>query len=228
VIKRNITYKNLDGVEVTEEWHFALDKAELIEIKTASGGVQGALQTIISGGDKNVITQAFRELIMQSVGKRQGQRFVKTQDIRDEFMQTGAYAALFMEILTNIALGIDFVMGIMPADLPQSLEMNDLRAQMAAAGLNSTDADKVLKQIQDRVQPMADIPALPMESLTMIQEPTPPEQEKKLEEPIYFAGKTKSQLVEMPIDELTDLIQNSAGNVPKELIIFAMQKRHQN
>ena len=43
-----------------------------------------------------------------------GKRFVKTQQLRDDFSQTEAYSELFMSLASNADMATDFINGIVP------------------------------------------------------------------------------------------------------------------
>jgi hypothetical protein len=50
-----------------------------------------------------------------------GKRFIKNDEMREEFQQTAAYSALFMELATDDKAAADFVNGIIPKDMAEQI-----------------------------------------------------------------------------------------------------------
>lgn len=120
MLKKTITYKNFNDEEVTEDHFFHLSKAELVELEMShQGGLSEALQNIIAAEDGKSIIAEFKKIILGSYGKKSpdGKRFVKTQEMRDEFESSEAYSTLFMELVTDTDKAIEFINGIVPQGL---------------------------------------------------------------------------------------------------------------
>lgn len=132
MLKKTITFEDLDGNPITEDFYFNISKADLAEMEfSQKGGMQDHLNAIVKAEDGKEIMRIFKEIIAMAVGKRSedGRRFIKTEDIRDEFLQTDAYSVLFMELVTDAGKGAEFITAIMPGDL----------AAKVAAGERVTD-----------------------------------------------------------------------------------------
>ena len=122
MLKKTITYKDFNDEEVTEDHYFHLSKAELVELEMShKDGLSEALQKIIAAEDGKAIIKEFKGIILGSYGKRSpdGKRFVKTQELRDEFESSEAYSTLFMELVTNTDAAIEFINGIVPQGLQE-------------------------------------------------------------------------------------------------------------
>jgi hypothetical protein len=120
MLKKTITYVNFNDEEVTEDHFFHLSKAELVELEMShEGGLSEALQNIIAAEDGKAIIAEFKKIILGAYGKKSpdGKRFIKTQEIRDEFESSEAYSTLFMELVTDTDKAIEFVNGIVPQGL---------------------------------------------------------------------------------------------------------------
>jgi hypothetical protein len=123
MLKKTITYEDFDGVSQTEEFYFHLSKAELLEMEvTTPGGYGSYLESIVKSVDmkdplsrKNLV-EAFKAIILTAYGKRSddGKRFIKSETISEEFVQTPAYSQLFWDLLSDADIASDFVNGIMP------------------------------------------------------------------------------------------------------------------
>lgn len=124
MLKKTITYPDLDGNNVTEDFYFNLSMAEVAEMELSQkGGFVEHLESIIEAEDGAEIIKTFKMIITQAVGRRSedGKRFVKSQQITDEFMQTEAYSQLFMDLVTDGAAAAAFVEGIVPKNLESEI-----------------------------------------------------------------------------------------------------------
>ena len=122
MVKKTITYVDYNDNERTEDFYFNLSKAELMEMELSiSGGLTEKIQSIIAAQDTPAIIKIFKELILKAYGQKSpdGKRFIKSQELQDEFSQTEAYSQLFMLLATDEKEAADFVNGIIPQDLPK-------------------------------------------------------------------------------------------------------------
>ena len=133
MLKKTITYTDYNNNERTEDFYFNLTKAELMEMEmSTNGGLAEMINKIVASQDAPSIIKIFKELVLKAYGEKSldGKRFIKNDDIREEFSQTEAYSQLFMELATDADAGAVFVNGIMPAGLSQE------EAKEAIAELN--------------------------------------------------------------------------------------------
>lgn len=117
MLKKTITYTDYNGTERTEDHYFNLTEAEVMEMEmSTTGGLAEMIQRIVAAQDAPAIIKIFKELILNAYGQKSpdGKRFVKNQELRDEFAQTEAYSKLFMELATDADAAAKFVNGIMP------------------------------------------------------------------------------------------------------------------
>lgn len=129
MLKRDITYKDFNDVEVTEPYYFNLTKSEIIELDSSyKGGMASIFGRIVETNDKEIQVREFKKFILAAYGQKSddGKRFVKNDQLRDEFTQTAAYDALFMELATNDKAAADFILGVLPKDFS-----NDLASELA-------------------------------------------------------------------------------------------------
>lgn len=120
MIKETIVYTDYNGTERTEDFYFNLTKAELMEMEmSTSGGLAEMIQRIVATQDAPAIIKIFKDLILRAYGQKSpdGKRFVKNQDLRDEFAQTEAYSQLFMKLATDAEYAAKFIAGIIPSDI---------------------------------------------------------------------------------------------------------------
>lgn len=120
MIKKTITYVDYNGKERIEDHYFHLTKAEIMEMEMSiDGGLAEMITRIVAAQKVPEIIKVFKDLILKSYGVKSpdGKRFIKNQDLIDEFAQTEAYSQLFMELATDADKAAEFVNGIMPADI---------------------------------------------------------------------------------------------------------------
>lgn len=117
MLKKTITYEDLNGMTRTEDFYFNLTRTELIEMElTADGGMASHIQRIVDAKDNPSIMREFNSLIKKSYGKKSddGRRFIKSAEISEAFMQSPAYDVLFMELMTSEEAASKFVNAILP------------------------------------------------------------------------------------------------------------------
>lgn len=136
MLKKTITYTDFNGVERTEDFYFNLTKAELVELEVGhQGGLSDSLQKIVAAEDGGAIIREFKTIILKAYGKRSedGSRFIKNQQLRDEFETSEAYSVLFVQLVTDADAAAKFVSGIMPQDLMDKaqLSLEDFKQELA-------------------------------------------------------------------------------------------------
>jgi hypothetical protein len=132
MIRKEITFENYDGEEVTEEHYFHLSKSELIDMELAEeGGLSGKLTTITQTGDGKQILEAFRNIVGKAYGIREsGSKFRKSEEISQNFLESLAFDALFSEFLVDPNSAAAFINGVVPKDLASEPEV--IQAAVAA------------------------------------------------------------------------------------------------
>lgn len=127
MLKKTITYTDYNGVERTEDFYFNLTKAELMEMELGiEGGLSETIKKIISTKDTPSLIKIFKQLVLKSYGDKSadGRRFIKSEELANEFTQTEAYSKIFMELASDSQAASDFVNGIIPPDLASEMDKN--------------------------------------------------------------------------------------------------------
>lgn len=149
MLKKTITYKDFNDEEVSEDFFFHLSKAEIVELEMSEeGGLSEALKKIIASKDGKEIIARFKDIILGSYGKRSpdGKRFVKNQQIREEFESSEAYSVLFMELVTNAEKAAEFVNGIIPKGMAEEAA-KVTRAELAVVEEPDSELKKEIETI---------------------------------------------------------------------------------
>lgn len=120
MLKKTITYTDFNDTERTKTLWFNLSKAELIDMQMTNEGDLGeTLQKIVDEKNKTALYKRFKDIILRAYGEKSedGERFMKSQKIRDDFEQSAAFDAFFMELFTDAKAAAEFVNKILPKDL---------------------------------------------------------------------------------------------------------------
>lgn len=130
MLKKTITFEDYNGEEVTEDFYFNMSKAELMELQVSEkDGFAETLQKIVQSQDGEQIIGSFKKIILLAVGKKSedGRRFIKNDEVTNDFAQTNAFSELFMELATNAESAAAFVRGIVPAGMGDEVKANDVQ-----------------------------------------------------------------------------------------------------
>ena len=138
MLTKTVKYTDYNGNERTETLNFHLTKAEIAEMELSMpGGMSVTIQRIIEAQDTKELIAIFKDLLLRSYGVKSpdGRRFIKNDELREEFSQTEAYSEMFMELATDAKAASDFVNGIIPADMQEQLKNmpEDMKKQIEAA-----------------------------------------------------------------------------------------------
>ena len=121
MLKKTMTTVDFGGTERTEYYYFNLTKAEIMEMQLCTdGGFVETVKKIVEAKNQLELTHLFKKIICASYGvlSPDGRKFVKNQQVLDDFMATQAYSDLYIELLSGDGKAAeDFVNGILPKDL---------------------------------------------------------------------------------------------------------------
>lgn len=127
MLTKKIKFEDWDGNPREETWYFNLSEAEITEWELSeSGGLSKMIERISETQDVPALIALYKDLILRTVGKKDadGRRFRKSDEIRQEFMETGAYSALYMELATEADAGAKFVNGLISDKLRAAVAEN--------------------------------------------------------------------------------------------------------
>lgn len=127
MIMKTITYKNFLDQEETGDFYFNMSKGELVKQQMAAinqhtESFQDKLEKIGKNLQGEALVAVLDEIILDSYGELSTDKknFVKVrsgQKVVENFMSSGAYSELVVELCTTTDAMAEFINGIMPADL---------------------------------------------------------------------------------------------------------------
>lgn len=118
MLVKKVKYTDYKGNTREEELYFNLNKAEIAEMELSKeGGLSDYIKRIVDAQKNSEIISLFKDLILKSYGvvSDDGKRFIKSEQLREEFVQSEAYVELFMELASDADAASAFVNGIVPA-----------------------------------------------------------------------------------------------------------------
>lgn len=131
MLKREIEFEDYNGDKTSEIFYFNISKPELIELEVMyDQGFGKMLERIVEEKDNKELVRHFKELVLLAYGQKSedGKRFVKSDQLREEFSQTAAYSELFMQLATDDNAATVFLKGILPKDVAGEIDKAELVA----------------------------------------------------------------------------------------------------
>lgn len=126
MLKQTVTYEDFAGDQRTDDLYFNISKAELTEHLDLEAELTHVAQ-IFEGRDENfqlsveekktviAIIKKFMKLAY-GVRSEDNKRFIKSEEIWEEFTQTAAYQSYFFSLFAEPNKALVFVEGILPKD----------------------------------------------------------------------------------------------------------------
>lgn len=140
MLKKEMTYKDFNGVERKETFCFHLTEAELMQMELETeGGFRGLLQRMIDARDDVKIVKYFKEFIDLSYGvlSDDGKYFSKSPEALAKFKSTQAYSDLYMSLLDADAAA-KFIKAVAPVIPVTEEEQKNLNAIEQSGGISTT------------------------------------------------------------------------------------------
>lgn len=114
---KDITFTDFNGNIVTEKWCFNLNKVELMDLNySIPGGFASVGEKAIKEQNTEMLYKLYKQLVLAAVGKKSedGKRFIKNQEILNEFTEGGAFPEFLVSLAEDTNLAEEFMAGILP------------------------------------------------------------------------------------------------------------------
>lgn len=126
MITKKIKYADFNGVEREEEFQFNMSESDIVEWLTTNGDytIETVIDHMAKKSDVKAIMLMFKDLIYRAYGEKSidGKKFVKTAEVKSNFMDSPAYSVLFMELISDPVKAAEFIKSLVPAKFSDELE----------------------------------------------------------------------------------------------------------
>lgn len=173
MLKKTMTYDDLDGNPITEDFYFHLNKLEIMKMDLeADGGLEAELKAIVATENAVEAYHRFEKILLSAYGKKSADNksFIKNQQLTDAFAQSDALATLVFEMLQNPEQAGKFIEQVLP--------------------------DRIVKAAAEANKNGDDIPEGPPSEVTPIAPPTRKDLQEMTREELLEAMKEKVQAPE--------------------------------
>lgn len=150
MLKKEIEYMDLEGNPVKELFYFNINQAELLELLVSEeGGFDEYLKRVAESENAKQALSEMKKIILLSIGKvsPDGKKFIKNQEIRDDFVQTEAYSELLMWLFEDADKGAknmaDFVNSIVSPSVRKAVE----EAQAIKSNVKEVEGPKTAEEL---------------------------------------------------------------------------------
>lgn len=126
MFKDTVSFEDYNGDNVTETLYFNISKPELAKLNYSVSETYLSklekMQEALKAHDESIIGEVvdfFEEIVSLSYGVKSedGKRFIKSEEITEEFMQSNAYEQIFMKLINDEDYVEKFFLGIIPSDV---------------------------------------------------------------------------------------------------------------
>ncbi len=128
MFSKDFEYTGYDGKPKKDTYWFNLTEAELYEIDLSSiHGFNAEMTKLLKEERTKEIVDAFKGIILSSVGviSADGRKFLKSDEIREDFYRSKAYSMLFVELVSSGEKVAEFLKGAIPDEIRQKMDENE-------------------------------------------------------------------------------------------------------
>lgn len=151
MIKKNVSYKNLDGGTEIEEVYLNLNKSEVIELELeAEKPFSELLQEAGDAPNAREALRVFRMIIDVAYGVRSedGKRLIKNANVLEDFKGSEPYSELLWELISNPEEAVNVIFSILPTDAIEDLlsKNPEARKEYELKRIQLSESMKIAKQ----------------------------------------------------------------------------------
>lgn len=116
MLKKRVKYEGFDGEIIEEDLYFNLTRMDLIELndRYESKDMAAYMDKIVKEKNIKELYKVLKDIVLMAYGTKSedGKRFVKNQEVKDEFSESLAFAQLIEDFHETDTAMSDFVTGI--------------------------------------------------------------------------------------------------------------------
>ena len=124
MLKKTIQYQDLDGNTLSDDFYFHISMSEISKLELGTeGGMAEKLKKLVAASKGKDIIEQFEGILRMAYGVRSedNKRFIKNEQVWNDFYQSDAYNVLFMQLISDPGASSEFVAGILPANFEQEV-----------------------------------------------------------------------------------------------------------
>ena len=160
MFSRDFEYTGYDGKPKKDTFFFNLNEAELYEIDLSSiHGFTGLMNKLLKEERTKEIVDYFKGIILSSVGvmSPDGRKFIKNEEIKEDFYRSKAYSILFVELVSSGEKLAEFLKAAIPEEIRKAMDEKEKEAPEDTAVV----AGNVVQLPSGNVDAKPDLPELP-------------------------------------------------------------------
>ena len=123
MFKYTVDCVDYNGSPYSEDLYFNLSKGEMAELELSyKEGLDKVIERMTAEENTPEMALFFKDILLKAYGKKSedGRKFIKNQQMIDDFVQSDAYSEFFYKLLTDENLMESFTQGILPKIPSQS------------------------------------------------------------------------------------------------------------
>jgi hypothetical protein len=129
MFKATIRARSLFNDEITTQTlYFNMSRREMMDFVKKYDGINSFreyLKSAKTSEDVYAIVEFIDDVLGSAYGERQGERFVKSEVIRDNFLNGPLYEALFEKMLNDGNFAVDLLTGIFPEKIMEQVKKDE-------------------------------------------------------------------------------------------------------
>lgn len=129
MFKATVRSRSLFNDEITTQTlYFNLSRREMMDFVKKYDGINSFrdyLDSAKTAEDVYTIVEFIDDVLGSAYGERQGERFVKSEVIRDNFLNGPLYEALFEKMLSDGRFAADLLTGVFPEKIMEQVKKDE-------------------------------------------------------------------------------------------------------
>lgn len=158
-----VKYEDYNGNHREETLNFNLNETEFLEWEMMTpGGLENLIDKILEKKDRGELYMTFKNLILKAYGVKtdDGRRFMKTDAIREEFLQTEAYNQFMLKLSTDNKVAAAFINGITPKGVSKFKVRQDGKIEVPKEVIDKLGENDTFVAAEDPITPYSSDPNL--------------------------------------------------------------------
>lgn len=130
-----------DDEPTTKKLYFHMSRREMFDFVNRYDNVTNFekwIQAAVDNNDLYTMMRFFDDLIGTAYGERQGEHFIKSEQIKESFLNSPEYEELFDQLMDNPGLVREFYQGILPEKIMKQVK-DDPKYKELDAKLKETE-----------------------------------------------------------------------------------------